>query len=249
MTPSLIAAIFVAFALAIVSAALGARLANTVQARLDPILPLAAGALLGVTAFDLFPEAEQSLQWPGLIAGATAGYLALWLIGRYVVDVCPSCTLGHSGETSALAGKGALLLLAGALGIHCLLDGVALASGDRLSQGGEWAALFGIGMHKIPEGAALGVLLVGTGASKARAVGIATLVEGLTLIGGVAGAVLLARPDSRLIGALLALVGGGFLYLVAAALLRGSHFRLRTASLATLSFLATGGLFWFAGRG
>lgn len=249
MTSSLAAAILVAFTLAIVSAALGARWTNTAQARLDPILHLAAGALLGVTAFDLFPEAEQSLRWPGLIAWATAGYFALWLIGRYVVDVCPSCALGHARETSAFAGKGTLLLLAGALGIHCLLDGVALASGDRLSPSGEWAALFGIGMHKIPEGVALGVLLVGTGATKARAIAIATLVEGSTVIGGVAGALILASPDSRFISALLALVGGGFIYLIAAALLGGSHLRLRAASLATLSFLATGGFFWLAGRG
>lgn len=239
MTPSLITALLVATAVAVVSAWAGSR-AST---RLGLIVPLAAGALLGVAMFDLLPEGKADLTWPLFLGFAAAGYVGLWLVGRFVFDVCPACSLDESDR------KASVVLLSVALGVHCLLDGVALASGAHLSPQAAWAALFGIGLHKFPEGLALGLLLAKSGLSRARTMGIAAGVEGLTIVGGVAGAAFLSRPDPRAIGALLAIVGGGFVYLVVAALGSGSiTARLRWISTGVASFLATGALFWLAAR-
>ncbi|MFI5385622.1 MAG: ZIP family metal transporter [Fimbriimonadales bacterium] len=253
MNQSLAFSIF-ATALAVGGAALGVNLGQLVRTRLELLVHVATGALLGITAFDILPEAKAVLTWPAFLAAAFGGYLLLWVIGKFVFHVCPSCAIAHIDDSSTMARKGSLILLGSALGIHCLLDGIAIATGSGLSARAEAGALLGVAAHKVPEGIALGLLLMSARYRSSVALLLATGIEAITIIGAVGGAYVSRTPGAAPVGVVFAVVGGGFVYLVYNAF--GGAFehqvrmpRVRSLTTEAVSFLATGALFWLAGRG
>jgi zinc transporter ZupT len=81
-----------------------------------------------------------------------------------------------------------------ALAIHCTADGVALAAGHEAQAsevpGGrmlDLSLVLAICVHKIPEGLALGALLLGAGFKPTRVILRVAAVEATTLLGGVLG--------------------------------------------------------------
>jgi zinc transporter ZupT len=68
-------------------------------------------------------------------------------------------------------------------------------------------------IHKVPEGLALGSLLIGAGLQRAAAVGWVAAVEATTLLGGVIGYFFLTNISILWLGLIMAHVGGGFIYL------------------------------------
>ena len=197
--------------IAVLGSGVGLMLGDIERSRMEMLVHIAAGCLLGITAFDILPEAKSALSWPVFLLACVVGYVLLWAVGRFVFYVCPSCAIAHSHD-EALAKKGSIILLATALGIHCLLDGLAISTGGLLSARAEAGALLGVGVHKFPEGLALGLVLVGARYQKTTAIVIATGIEFLTVIGG-AGAMSVSKlPTHATVGAIFALVGGGFVY-------------------------------------
>ena len=108
-----------------------------------------------------------------------------------------------------------------ALAIHSTTDGVALGIGQEtaITTAGKWSLFSALCIHKIPEGLALGSLLIGAGLQRARALGWVAAVEATTLLGGAIGFFFLANTSTFWLGLFMANVGGGFLYLAAHALL------------------------------
>jgi len=250
---SLEAAVF-ATGLAVAGSALGVRLGGVVRTRLELLVHVATGVLLGITAFDILPEAKAALTWPLFLVASFSGYLLLWAIGRFVFYVCPSCAISHIDESSAMARKGSLVLLGSALGVHCLLDGVALATGGVLSSRAAMGALLAVVVHKVPEGIALGLLLLSARYRPSRAFLIAAGIEALTIVGALSAGLVTWVPGQTPVGVVFAVVGGGFVYLVfnafGGALDHQVHLpRDRSVTAEVVSFLATGALFWLAGRG
>lgn len=249
----LLAALCLATLVAVVGAAIGASLGKIASARLELLVHIATGALLGITAFDILPEAKAVLPWPTFIVFASAGYLLLWTVGRFVFYVCPSCAIAHMEGDAAMAKRGSLILLASALGIHCLLDGLAIGTGGLLSGRAEMGALVGVGLHKLPEGLALGLLLMGARYPRGSAVLIATGIELLTVVGGLGGLLFANAPTPAIVGCIFALVGGGFVYLVynalGGALTHQMHLpRARGITAELASFACTGAIFWASGH-
>jgi ZIP family zinc transporter len=249
----IIAALFFATLVAVVGAVVGVRLGQMGRSKLEMLVHVATGALLGITAFDILPEAKAVLTWPLFVASTLFGYALLWVVGKFVFYVCPSCAIAHMEGDAAMARRGSLILLATALGIHCVLDGVAISTGRLLSERAEIGALLGVGLHKLPEGLALGLLLVGARYSKKAAVAISGGIESLTIVGGLVGLLLAQRPTPEAIGIVFALVGGGFVYLVynalGGALTHKMHVpRARGLSAEAISFVGTGVLLWLAGK-
>ena len=74
-------------------------------------------------------------------------------------------------------------------------------------------------VHKVPEGLALGALLLGAGFGRRETVLRVAAVEATTLLGGVLGWLLLQRVSGFWLDAVVAHVGGGFLFLAAHAVL------------------------------
>jgi zinc transporter ZupT len=234
--------VVLAFALACLGGGASALLGLSHQ-RLCGLISLAAGTLLGVTFFAIIPEAGAQMRVWELLVALGSGYLVFALISRYVYHVCPACAASHFDEStthhfSEIAGA-----LVVALAVHSTMDGVALAIGHEASQHLDATMLMAVSVHKVPEGLALGALLMGAGFSRARAVVWVAVVETTTLLGGVLGLLVLpwlsGIQHSFWIWALLAHAGGGFLYLAGHAVLGEmvKHGRARVLSLFAVGVL------------
>jgi zinc transporter ZupT len=83
----------------------------------------------------------------------------------------------------------------------------------------KWSLFSALCIHKVPEGLALGSLLIGAGLHRSAALGWVAAVEATTLVGGVIGYVFLTNVSTFWLGLIMAHVGGGFIYLAAHAVL------------------------------
>ncbi|HYY13064.1 MAG TPA: ZIP family metal transporter, partial [Chthoniobacterales bacterium] len=108
-----------------------------------------------------------------------------------------------------------------ALAIHSTTDGLALGLQQEAPTAAsmKWSLFSALCVHKVPEGLALGSLLIGAGFQRALALGWVAAVEATTLLGGVIGFLFLAKGSTFWIGLIMAHVGGGFFYLAAHAAL------------------------------
>ena len=240
-------------AVAFFGIASGLLLSTVSRAKLEAIVHLAAGALLAITLLDVLPEAKRTLPWTSFLVAIAGGYLVLWLIGRFVFDVCPACAITHSDGNARSNARRNLYLLAMALGVHCVLDGIAVVAGNGSESTANIGLLFGLALHKLPEGLALGLLLVGFGQRRRPALLVATGIESLTLVGGIVGSSWLLWSSQIAMGAAFAFVGGRFLSLVlnavrGAAGHKGSLPLAKAIAAECLSFAGTGVLLWGASR-
>jgi zinc transporter ZupT len=74
----------------------------------------------------------------------------------------------------------------------------------------DFSLILAVCMHKVPEGLALGALLLGAGFSRAKTLIRVAAVEYTTLLGGVVGMVFLPQMSAFWLDAIVAHVGGGF---------------------------------------
>lgn len=176
------------------------------------MVPFGGGVLIGVALFWVLPEMAEFLRWPGAVASLGAGFALLWAIDRFFYPVCPACshTHEHEGCETRLHGFAVPLLIAA--GVHSALDGWTAAAAQSSTRVGS-AFLIGIAFHKLPEGVALGVIARASLPTRLAAIGWCALAEAMTLAGGGAEWVLAPHLNVQSLRALLALAGGGFLYL------------------------------------
>jgi ZIP family zinc transporter/zinc and cadmium transporter len=215
----LISYLALAFALAVAGGAAGAFLGSS-HRRLCALISLGAGSLLGVTLFAILPETVHELTWCGLPLAFGSGYAVFYLVTKYVYHVCPACAASHFDEAtthrfSEIAG--AMMI---ALAIHCTADGIALAAGHEAdvtnAPGGHvlnLSLIVAVCVHKVPEGLALGSLLLGAGYKGAPMLWRVAAVESTTLLGGALGMLVLGHISEVWIAAVVAHAGGGFLFL------------------------------------
>ena len=163
---------------------------------------LNGGLLIGIATFWILPDVAATSNWSAALAWLTGGFALLFLIDRYVQPVCATCA--HAVTT--------VLLLAAAA--HCFLDGwliqASLVEGQRQMSAGVIA---GIILHKIPEGLALGVMLRAALKSDTKAILASGGFQLVTWLGIVAAGYASPFIAPGLVQGLLALTGGGFLFL------------------------------------
>jgi zinc transporter ZupT len=185
------------------------------------LISLAAGTLLGVTLFAILPESlEDANSWAVAVAAAT-GYALFFFISKYVHHVCPACAASHFDADAARHFSEIAIALIVALSIHSTTDGLVLGIGQHASAAAatKWSLFSALCIHKVPEGLALGSLLIGAGFQRAIALGWVAAVEATTLLGGVIGIFFLGNASSFWLALIMAHVGGGFFYLAAHAVL------------------------------
>ncbi len=178
------------------------------------IVPFSGGLLMGIAVFGVLPELAQDYPWAGAAALLLAGFLLLWLFGRYVYPVCPSCSHTHDHDRCSTALHGFALPLVAAASIHSFLDGLGIAASQQQPARGL-GALIGLVIvtHKIPEGIALGILLRAAVGSRSAALAWCIAAESATFFGAVLESAVTARLGMEWVGYALALAGGSFLYL------------------------------------
>src|SRR5258708_943952 len=192
-----IAYIVLAFGLAVFGGVLGATLARS-HRRLCALVCPGAGTLLGGFLFGVFSGCFLDLCLVGLFLSLGFGYALVFLITKYVYHVCPACAASHFDEatTHRFSEIAAAMMLA--LAIHCTVDGLAIAAGHEANEthapGGRvlaFSLVLAVCVHKIPEGLALGALLLGAGFGRGKTIFRVAAVEATTLLGGFAGLFLL----------------------------------------------------------
>jgi zinc transporter ZupT len=208
-----------AFALAVGGGALSTSLGSS-HRRLCALISLGAGTLLGVTVWAIIPETLAGLPWWGLLLALGSGYAVFSIISKYVYHVCPACAASHFDEATTHRFSEIATAMMLALAIHCTADGVALAAGHEAKAaqvpGGrvlDLSLVMAICVHKVPEGLALGALLVGAGFRRGGVLTRVAGVEATTLVGGVLGWLFLQHASGVWLDAVVAHVGGGFLFL------------------------------------
>ena len=243
----------VATLFAFAGVALGVALRKITLHRLSLLVAAAMGTLLAVTLFDVLPDAKQFLPWPTLLLACGSGYVLLWIVGKYVYHVCPACAVNDLEQPDPQLAQTAMMLMF-ALGLHCTLDGLGIAFGDNLLGYPDVGLVTGISVHKVPEGLALILLLLGAGIERKTAIAWALGVESLTIVGGLIGAYLVNSVATFWLGILLAHVGGGFFYMIARAFrgVLGQHTEqpryAQHALVSGLSFVTSAALFSFVAK-
>ncbi len=203
-----------AFALALGGGAISVSVAISHE-RLCRLISLAAGTLLGVTLFSILPESYAAVPLWQLVTALVSGYVLFAVISKYIFHVCPACAASHFDEaTTHRFGEIAAAMVI-ALAIHSTMDGLALVAGHEAEMSGrlDAALLLAVCVHKVPEGLALGALLLGAGYRRGAALTWVGAVEATTLAGGLLGLWVLPQISAVWLDALLAHVGGGFVFL------------------------------------
>jgi len=188
--------------------------------RLCALISFGAGSLLGVTVWAILPESYEQLNWWTLLLSLASGYLLFFLITKYVFHVCPACAASHFDEaTTHRFGEIAAGMMI-ALSIHCIADGLAIAAGQEEALGHRTGSralalslVVAICVHKVPEGLALGSLLLGAGFAQPAMLIRVAAVEATTVLGGIAGLAFLPHISPVWLAAIVAHAGGGFLFL------------------------------------
>src|SRR5439155_23495459 len=213
--------VIAAYAFALGGGTLGASLRLS-HKPLCALISFAAGTLLGVTLFAILPESLNNCSWWTVVLAAATGYALFFFVSKYIHHVCRACAASHFDAESTKHFSEIASVLIVALAVHSTTDGLALGIGQetQVTTAGQWSLFSALCIHKIPEGLALGSLLIGAGWPRARALSWVAAVEATTLLGGMIGFFFLANTSSFWLALFMAHVGGGFFYLAAHAVLR-----------------------------
>jgi zinc transporter ZupT len=177
-------------------------------------VPFSAGVLLGVALFGLLPELAEEAGAIQSILLALAGYGLLLAINRYAYPVCPTCAHDHDHVSCASELHGFALPLIAAAAMHSFLDGWMITASQLAAPAGlRMAVPIAIGLHKLPEGIALGGILRASVKSRTAALGWCVLAEGATLAGGGAGLWMAPRLGSGWTIVPLGLAAGWLIFL------------------------------------
>lgn len=210
---------------AFLSAMSGGWLALRAVRYVGAIIAVGAGIRIGAAFVDLIPEAIELVSLDAAMLWTTIGFVSF-----YVVDKLTNLHVGH--ETSAELDHEEAdhqhigVVGAGGMGIHSLLDGVALAAG--LAAGGAIGTIiaFVVIAHRFSDGIGVVSFLLTSRMAPRIAMRWVAVVAAAPLVGVVVGS-FVTVPEAAL-GAMLAFFAGFFLYVGAAELLPEAHRRDRS---------------------
>lgn len=207
---------------AFLSAFIGGFLALRAVGSVGLIIAFGAGIRIGAAYFDLIPEGVEHLggSLDAAMLATAVGFLAF-----YAIEKVTALHVGHETATELDHGEAAHRHVGfiGSVGmsLHSFLDGVALAAG--LSIGGGLALVIAVVVvvHRFSDGIGIVSLLLASRMPRDEMYRWVALVA-LAPVAGVIVGLLLPIPDPVL-GAMLAVFAGFFLYIGAAELLPEAH--------------------------
>ncbi len=143
---------------------------------LENMVALSAGFMVSVALLDLVPDSIR-------VHGESA---ALIILLGYLLVHLTQHTLAphfHFGEERHHVTKVASFSALAGLMLHTFVDGVAIASGFRVSTAVGMLVFFAILLHKLPEGLAISSLFLASGESRRAAFGASVALAISTLVG------------------------------------------------------------------
>jgi ZIP family zinc transporter len=228
-------ALLIAVGLAAGAATLiGGFLALRFAGRIHLVLGFSAGAVIGVALLDLAPEALELGRGGALsVMGLAAGFLAYLAIDRTLL-ILAGGRAHHRGHFSA-----------GSLTVHSVLDGLAIGLGFQAGPAVGFALTIAVLAHDLADGVNT-VNLSLSGSANPRTARRWLVADAIAPLAGIAVS-LLIRPAPEVLGALIAVFAGFFLYIGASELLPESHHR-HPRAWTTVSTIAGVGLIWVVVR-
>lgn len=202
------------------------------------LIAFAAGLLVSGALLHLIGRASELVGADRALAWTLASFFAFYLLEAHFVPHVHArgdapIDDPHAGGHEHGRAVGFLVVLG--LGVHSVVDGISVGAG--LSAGallGTITAMLVV-VHKLPVGIAAMSALYHSGVPGPRAALITTALAMVTPIAVIASYVTLRNVSNDMLGILLALAGGSFLYVGAADLLPEGQAKGRVAN--TLMFL------------
>lgn len=224
---------------AFLSALAGGFLALRAIRHVGLIIALGAGIRIGAAYFDLIPESVEHL---GGSLDLAMIFTAVGFLAFYAIEKLTALHVGH--ETAAELDHGdeshRHIGFIGSLGMsfHSFLDGVALAAGLAIGGGLGLVIAAVVIMHRFSDGIGIVSLLLASRMPTGTIYRWVALVALAPVVGVIFG-LLLPIPD-EVLGGMLAVFAGFFLYIGAAELLPEAHRsdRSRWVVVATLAGVA-----------
>jgi zinc transporter, ZIP family len=207
---------------AFASALAGGLVAVRAARSIGVIIAVGAGIRIGAAFFDLIPEGAEHL---GGSLDAAMLFTALGFLAFYAIEKVTAIHVGHETASELdhedAAHRHVGMLGAAGMSLHSLLDGVALAAGLTVGGGLGLVIAVVVIVHRFSDGIGIVSLLLASRVPRAEIYRWVALVALAPVLGVVIG-LLIQVPDAVL-GAMLAIFAGFFLYIGAAELLPEAH--------------------------
>jgi zinc and cadmium transporter len=188
---------------------------ETTRRHVVPVIAFGGGVVVGAALFHLLPEAAEHRADAGLFAGLA--FLALYLFESHIPH---EHATAHSGPANAHArARTVAMVSALAFAFHSITDGIALAVTVRDAPAISTATGIAILAHEAPEGIAVFTLLLWAGHSVRQSTAYAWFVALVTPVVAIATFGFVDDLPPPIVGALLGMVAGSFLYVGATDLL------------------------------
>jgi ZIP family zinc transporter len=213
---------FAVSAAAFISAFLGGFLALRAVRYVGMIIAIGAGIRIGAAFFDLIPEAVSLLDGnlDQVMLATAFGFLAF-----YVIEKLTAVHVGHEAAAELDHGDAAHrhvgVIGASGMSIHSFLDGVALAAGLAVGGGLGIVIAVVVVIHRFSDGISVVSLLLASQTPIREAYRWVAIVAIAPVLGVLLGLVVTV-PD-QILGLMLAVFAGFFLYVGAAELLPEAH--------------------------
>lgn len=197
----------------------------------------AAGLILGVAFFHLFPESLELSK--NALLFIFAGFLVFYLLENVMV-LHSGSEIHFSEKKNPHHAKG--MVMFSGLFFHSLIDGVIIGVGFEIDPKLGLLTSLGIISHELPEGVTSFSLLV-TSIARKTAMKMAIAVALATPLGAILSLAFIGGLSESTVGLLLAMAGGSFLYIGASDLIPETH---EKGGIANALFLLLGVLCLFS---
>lgn len=216
---------------AFITTLLGGFFALKFQDKLHLILGFSAGAVIGVALFDLLPESIELVGETvdvGIVTGLVAlGFFVFMIIDRFIAphhhmdEPCGNCAHHNHGKkgghSHAVRGR----LGAGSLSIHSFIDGLAVGLAFQVSAAVGFVVAVAVLVHDFSDGINTVSLILKNGGSHTEALRWLAVDSIAPVIGIFVGSFFIL-PEA-ILGFVLAIFCGFFIYIGASDLLPESH--------------------------
>jgi len=197
----------------------------------------AAGLILGVAFFHLFPESLELSE--NALLYIFLGFLVFYLLENLMV-LHSGSEIHFKGKRNPQHTKG--MVMFSGLFFHSLLDGIIIGVGFEIDPKVGLLTSLGIIMHEVPEGVTSFSLLI-TSIARNTALKMSIAVALATPLGALISLAFIGGLSESTVGLLLAMAGGSFLYIGASDLIPETH---EEKGVANAGFLLLGILFLFS---
>ena len=229
---------------ALLSALAGGLVALRAASAVGIVIAIGAGIRIGAAFFDLVPESVEHL---GSLDGAML-YTAVGFLAFYAIEKVTALHVGHEAATEIDHGDAAHrhigLIGATGMSLHSFLDGVALAAGLVIGGGLGLVIAVVVIVHRFSDGIGIVSFMLASRTPLRETYWWVSIVAVAPVVGVVVG-ILVPVPDSVL-GGMLAVFAGFFLYIGAAELLPEAHRAERSRWLVLATLVGVGAIYAFS---